>query len=49
MDQSLVLRLDSSEDQPRFGMLQTIREYGLEQLEASGEETVVRRAHAAHS
>jgi non-specific serine/threonine protein kinase len=32
---------------PRFVMLETIREYGLEQLAASGEETVVRQRHAA--
>ncbi|HMA35913.1 MAG TPA: LuxR C-terminal-related transcriptional regulator, partial [Chloroflexia bacterium] len=33
---------------PRFGMLETIREYGLEQLAASGEEPSIRRAHAAY-
>ena len=32
---------------PRFGMLETIREFGLEQLEAVGEAGTVRRAHAA--
>ena len=32
----------------RFGMLETIREYGLEQLAASGEMEEVRRRHAAH-
>ena len=33
--------------EPRFSMLETIREYGLEQLVASGEEEATRRAHAA--
>ena len=32
--------------EPRFAMLETIREYGLEQLAASGEEATVRAAHA---
>jgi non-specific serine/threonine protein kinase len=32
---------------PRYGMLETVREYGLEQLAASGEEEATRRAHAA--
>jgi non-specific serine/threonine protein kinase len=34
-------------DTPRFAMLETIREYGWERLEASGEEAVVRNRHAA--
>jgi tetratricopeptide (TPR) repeat protein len=32
----------------RFTMLQTIREYAIEQLKASGEEEFTRRAHAAY-
>jgi predicted ATPase/DNA-binding XRE family transcriptional regulator len=48
VDQSL-LYLDEPEDtgEPRLGMLETIRAYGLERLEASGEEAEVRRRHAA--
>ncbi len=33
--------------EPRFAMLETVREYGLEWLEESGEANATRRAHAA--
>jgi predicted ATPase/DNA-binding NarL/FixJ family response regulator len=50
VDQSLVRPLDGStamgSPEPRFGMLETVREYGLELL-AGGEDEEVRRAHAA--
>ena len=36
------------EGESRFVMLDTIREYGLERLVASGEETATKRAHAAY-
>lgn len=32
--------------EPRFGMLETIREFGLERLEESGETTEIRRRHS---
>ena len=35
-------------DQPRYQMLETIREYGQEWLRASGSEDVVREAHARY-
>ena len=35
-------------DEPRFVMLETIREYGLEQLAAAGEDSSARDAHAAY-
>jgi predicted ATPase/transcriptional regulator with XRE-family HTH domain len=47
LDKSLVRRMNDSDGQPRFTMLETIREFGLEQLAASGEETLVRDAHVA--
>ncbi len=46
IDQAVVQRLGDGNGETRFGMLETIREYGLEQLAASGEEGGVRTAHA---
>jgi len=46
VDQSLVQQREEGVE-PRFGMLQVIREYALERLEASGEAEALRRAHAA--
>jgi predicted ATPase/transcriptional regulator with XRE-family HTH domain len=42
VDNSLVYAAVDVEQEPRFGMLETIREYALEQLAASGEEAKVR-------
>ena len=36
------------EAEPRFAMLETIREYALERLTDSGEQSAARRAHAAY-
>ncbi len=47
VDQSLLRRTDAAEGEPRFSMLETIREFALEQLAESGEEDAVRRRHAA--
>jgi len=49
VDRSLVRRVETDDGEPRFVMLETIREFGLEQLAASKEESVVRRRHAEHS
>jgi predicted ATPase len=46
VDKSLLRQQEQESGEPRFRMLETIREYGLECLRASGEEPAVRRAHA---
>jgi len=38
----------AGDEEPRFGMLETMREYGLERLEAAGEDAAVRDRHAAY-
>jgi predicted ATPase/class 3 adenylate cyclase len=48
VDQSLVRRTDPNGGQPRFAMLETIREFGQEQLEAGGDMTATRQRHAGH-
>ncbi len=48
VDQSLVQQTEHGGGEPRFGMLETIREYCLELLSDSGEEQTTRRAHAAY-
>jgi predicted ATPase/serine/threonine protein kinase len=48
VDRSLMQQVEQAEDESRFVMLETIREYGLEKLAASGEESLTRRAHAAY-
>jgi predicted ATPase/DNA-binding XRE family transcriptional regulator len=47
VDQSLV-RLDESGPEPRYRMLETIREFADERLAASGEAAPLRQAHAAY-
>ena len=47
MDQSLVRPVDEAQSEPRFTMLETVREFALEQLAASGEADVIRGRHAA--
>ena len=47
VDKSLLRQEIRSEQEPRFGLLETIREYGLDQLAVSGEEPVTRDRHAA--
>ena len=45
VDKSLVLRREEEEEAVRYGMLETIRQYALERLEASGERAEIRRRH----
>ncbi len=48
VSQSLARPMHGPGDEPRFGMLETIREFAWERLEASGEADELRRWHAAH-
>jgi predicted ATPase/class 3 adenylate cyclase len=48
VDKSLLTQSESTNGEPRFGMLETIREYALERLAAGGMEAIARQAHAAH-
>jgi non-specific serine/threonine protein kinase len=47
VDKSLLQREPNSDDDPRFGMLETVREFALERLRTADEETLVRDRHAA--
>ena len=46
VDKSLLREVEDINGAPRFVMLETLREFGLEQLEASGEQETVRGRHA---
>jgi predicted ATPase len=48
VDRNLLYRSEHPCNEVRFMMLETIREYALEKLAASGEEQFTRRAHAAY-
>jgi predicted ATPase/class 3 adenylate cyclase/DNA-binding CsgD family transcriptional regulator len=48
IDKSLLRQSEPEGEQPRFVMLETIREYGWEALIASGEMEITRQAHAAY-
>jgi predicted ATPase/DNA-binding CsgD family transcriptional regulator len=48
VDHSLVRRLEPVDGSTRFDMLETVREYGVELLTASGEDDLVRQRHAAY-
>jgi predicted ATPase/DNA-binding CsgD family transcriptional regulator len=45
---SLLQRHEQADGETRFGMLETVREFALEQLIKAGEEEAARAAHAAH-
>lgn len=47
-DKSLLRQREQEDGELRFSMLETIREYGLEQLAESGREEQARRAHALY-
>jgi predicted ATPase len=48
VDKSLAQQVEQAKGESRFVMLETIREYALEKLKASGEEPLTKRAHAAY-
>jgi predicted ATPase/DNA-binding CsgD family transcriptional regulator len=48
LDKSLLLQIEHRSEEPRLTLLETIREYGLERLAASGEMERIRDAHAAY-
>jgi len=48
VDKSLAQQVEAANGESRFVMLETIREYALEKLGASGEEALTKRAHAAY-
>ncbi len=48
IDKSLLQQIGLESEGPRFAMLETIREYGLEALAASGEMEAMRQAHAVY-
>jgi DNA-binding CsgD family transcriptional regulator/tetratricopeptide (TPR) repeat protein len=48
IDKSLLRQTEQEAKEPRFGMLETIREYGRDALVAHGEMEATRQAHAAY-
>src|SRR6185436_13656835 len=46
VDTSLLRQEEGADGEPRFRMLETVREFGLERLELSGEEPTTRDHHA---
>ncbi len=48
LEQGLVRQVEIPDGEPRFVMLETIREYAAEQLDAQADAAAVRRAHAAY-
>ena len=47
IDKSLLIQKAQTDNEPRFRMLEVVREYAVESLEASGEAEAMRRSHAA--
>ncbi|HXJ89181.1 MAG TPA: tetratricopeptide repeat protein [Candidatus Binatia bacterium] len=48
IDRSLIQQRQQNDLEPRFRMLETIREYSFERLQQSGEEAATKRSHAAY-
>jgi predicted ATPase/DNA-binding winged helix-turn-helix (wHTH) protein len=48
VDQNLLHRIDRAQAESRFAMLETIRQFAMEQHAASGDQAATRRSHAAY-
>jgi predicted ATPase/DNA-binding CsgD family transcriptional regulator len=48
VEKSLATQREGPDGEPRFGMLETVRQFGLEQLRAAGETEATRDRHAAY-
>ncbi len=48
VDKSLVRQAEQADGEPRFFMLETVREYAFVKMASCGEEPLARRAHAAY-
>jgi predicted ATPase/DNA-binding CsgD family transcriptional regulator len=48
VDKCLLIPVDEAREEPRFGMLETVREYGLEALRECGEMENTSQAHATY-
>ncbi len=48
LDKSLLKEVDAVSGEPRFVMLDLLREFGLEKLEASGERETIQHRHASY-
>ena len=48
VDESLLRQAEDPGGEPRFSLLETVREFGLERLAASGEDEPLRHRHAAY-
>jgi predicted ATPase len=48
VEQSLVLQMPGAGDEPRYRMLETVREFDVERLTSSGEADEARQRHAEH-
>lgn len=48
VDKSLLRHIDGTNGEPRFVMLETIREYAAERLEIGSEDAIIRQKHATY-